>query len=114
MLKSGSSEVRSVHRIGDTNLVEIKNFLKGAIYCWCKNNPDKWFSLRDLMGGENFYWEENPLFVLWEKHKHKGEKEAIKAAGIDAGWLLKKVIIDDIRTFESKIEARTRKYLWVS
>lgn len=114
MLKTGNNVVRSVYGIDDTPLVEINNFLKGSVYCWCKNNPDKWFSLRDLMGGENFYWEENPLIALWEKHKHKGSKEAVKAAGIDAGWLLKKVIIDDCRTFESRIEARTRQYLWVS
>lgn len=113
MLNSGDKTMRSVSGIKEPKQEQIRLFLKGAVYCWCKNNPDKWFSLRDLMGGENFYWEENPLFALWEKHKHKGEKEAVKSAGIDAGWLLKKVIIDDCRTFESRIEARTRQYLWV-
>lgn len=74
--------------------------------CWCKNRSDEWFSIRDLMGGDNFYWEGTPLICLWEKNKD------VVAAGKDAGWLLKKVISDDKRTFETKKEELVRKYRW--
>ena len=45
--------------------------------------------------------------ALYEKN------EDINAAGIDAGWLLKKVIDRDKRHFETKKEELVRKYKWV-
>jgi len=104
----GNSQIRKVRNI--TNEQRIEDFLQGAVYCWCKNNKDKWFALRDLMGGDNFYWEGTPMYSLYEKHKNK--KNAIGLAGKDAGWILKKVINNDKRIFETKKEARTRKYKW--
>ncbi|EKB55933.1 hypothetical protein [Bergeyella zoohelcum] len=99
--------IRDVYGISDEQKNAIMNFLQGAVYCWCKNRSDEWFSIRDLMGGDNYYWEGTPLIALWEKHKDVG------AAGKDAGWLLKKVINNDKRTFETKKEELVRKYKWV-
>ena len=59
--------------------------------------------MRDFMGGTNFYWEGTPLMAIYEKHKD------VKAAGQDAGRLLKKVIERDKRQTEELI----RKYKWV-
>ncbi len=90
---------------------DIKNFLQGAVYCWCKNDKDEWFSLRDLMGGANFHWQGTPLIKLYEKHRYK--KDSVKSAGIDAGWLLKAVINDDERVFETRKRELIRQYRWV-
>lgn len=105
------SEVREVSGITKEEEGAICNFLQGAVYCWCKNRPDEWFSMRDLMGGENFYWEGTPLYVLYQKHESK--ETAIEDAGKDSGWLLKKVINDDKRSFHTKEEFISRKYKWV-
>jgi hypothetical protein len=110
------SEIRDVYDITDEEKQRIVDFLQGAVYCWCKNRPDEWFSMRDLMGGENYYWQGTPLFVLYQKHISKGKdsESAVKDAGIDSGWILKKLINNDTRrTFETKKEELIRKYRWM-
>ena len=109
MLKK-NSEIREVKKITKEDKENIVNFLQGAVYSWCKNN-DKWFALRDLMGGDNYYWEGTPLLALYKKHQDKDN--AVKLAGKDAGWILKKVIEQDKRLFDTKKEDRTRKYKWI-
>ncbi len=105
------SLVRDVHGINEEQKTRIRDFLQGAVYCWCKNRPDEWFSMRDLMGGENYYWEGTPLIALYEKHHE--EDDAVERAGKDSGWLLKRVIDDDSRNFDTKKEELIRKYRWV-
>lgn len=109
------SEIRNVREISNEEKQRIIDFLQGAVYCWCKNKPDEWFSMRDLMGGENYYWEGTPLLVLYTKHKSKGKdwESAVKDAGKDSGWLLKRVINQDQRKFETKKEELIRKYKWI-
>ena len=104
------SKVKNVTGITKEQEVAICSFLQGAVYCWCKNRPGEWFAMRDLMGGDNYYWNETPLIVLYEKHKE--EDDAVRAAGRDSGWLLKKVINDDKRNFETKKDEMVRKYKW--
>jgi hypothetical protein len=60
--------------------------------------------MRDLMGSDNYFWARTPLIILYEKHRNKGNDEASQVvdAGKDSGWLLKRVIHDDPRTFENK------------
>lgn len=108
------SELRDVHGIKDEEKQKIIDFLQGAVYCWCKNRPDEWFSMRDLMGGDNFHWQGTPLFALYQKHENldKDSEQAIADAGKDSGWLLKRVIHDDARMFKHKKEELIRKYLW--
>jgi len=108
-------DLRDVKDINNSQKESIINFLQGAVYCWCKNRPKEWFSMRDLMGGENFYWQGTPLIVLYDKHinKKKTHEQSIEWAGKDSGWLLKKVISDDKRRFETKKENLIRKYRWI-
>jgi hypothetical protein len=110
-----SSEIRDVKGISTVEKQRIKDFLQGAVYCWCKNRNDEWFSIRDLMGGENFDWTGNPMIALYQKHINKGKNDAdaISDAGKDAGWLLKKVVSSDIRQFETTVDELVRKYKWV-
>ena len=103
--------IREVYEITDREREKIMDYLQGAVYCWCKNKPNEWFSLRDFMGGENYYWEGTPLIALYNKHSSK--TTAVKDAGKDGGWLLKKVIHRDERKFETKVESLVRQYKWV-
>lgn len=107
------SEIRDVHGITTAEKQRIYDFLQGAIYCWCKNRSDESFSIKDLLGGENFDWKGTPLIVLYEKHIRNGKKydEAVAAAGKDAGWIAKKVLSDDSRTFETT-SGYVRSYKW--
>jgi len=109
------SEIRDVHDLTNEDKQRIIDFLQGAIYDWCKNKPNEWFSMRDLMGGENYDWKGTPLFLLFEKYRGKGKSidSAIDYAGKDSGWLLKQVIHSDKRLFETKIQERIRKYRWI-
>jgi hypothetical protein len=109
------SEIRNVNDITDNEYQRIYDYLQGAVYCWCKNRKGEWFSARELFGGENFDWNGTPLIKLFEKHikKGKNEDDSIKDAGKDVGWILKKVIDDDSRDFETKKEELIRKYLWL-
>ena len=105
------SQVRNV-AIPASDIVAICYFLQGAVYCWCKNRPHEWFSMRDLMGGDNYYWQGTPLIALYNKQLTNGSADPVKEAGKESGWLLKKVISDDGRTFETKEEELIRKYRW--
>ncbi len=107
-----SSETREVGGITSQQKQRICDFLQGAVYCWCKNRADEWFSMRDLMGGDNYDWDGTPLFVLYQKHEGVSD-DPVGDAGKESGWLLKKVISDDQRVFESMREEQIRKYRWV-
>ncbi len=108
-------EIRDVNGISQEAKQRIVDFFQGAIYCWCKNRPDEWFSIRDLMGGDNFYWEDTPLESLFVKHISKGKsgEDATKDAGKDAGWLLKHTLNEDRREFNIKKEELVNKYQWI-
>ena len=110
MITKGNSELRAVSGLSSDEERDIINFLQGAVYCWCKNRKDEWFSLRDLMGGENYYWNDTPMIKLWEKHHNLGKDDPVIEAGKDGGWILKKVIANDKRKFETKEEDMIRKY----
>lgn len=111
----GNSRLRRVTGLSAADRDRILDFLQGAVYCWCKNRERaEWFSLRDLMGGENFFWAGTPLITLWRKHDGRS-RNPVKAAGIDGGWLLKRVIVIDRRTFRTRLaDSFIREYQWDS
>lgn len=98
---------------------DICNYLHGAVYYWCKNckeengNP-KWFAARDFLGGENYSWAGTPLYSLYQKHIDEGDDNdtSIQKAAIDAGILLKKVISEDKRLFDTEVFGLVRHYRW--
>lgn len=115
MLVGENHEFRNVTNIDQNDLKLINAFIQGAIYSWSKNvGKDHWFAVRDLFGGENFYWEETPLMALFEKQKKMGKKgeESIKASAKDLGWITKNVINEDKRTFETRKAGLVRQYRW--
>lgn len=87
---------------------KIKLFLRGMVYCWCKNvrdgiNSSKWFYARDLVGGKSFSWDDTPLKVLNEKY------DTEKTASQALGNLLYEVLDEDTKHFEINQE-RDAKY----
>ena len=101
-------KIREVHVIDDEVKQRIKDFLQGAVYCWCKNRKNDWFTARELLGGDNRNWSRTPMQALY---RAVGDEEQ---AGKEAGWLLIRVIEDDKRYFETeKVEGDWgRKYRW--
>lgn len=100
----------------DQEVLEIRSYLQGAVYCWCKNrktekDEPEWFAARDLFGGDNYYWEGTPLFALYNWHKENKAKDPVRMAGRDVGNLLRDVIEDDRRKFCTKGGYR-RLYKW--
>ena len=115
MALTPESEVRDVLGIEEDDKNRIRAFLQGAVYCLCKNQENRWFSLRDLMGGDNSNWDRTPLFALYQKQENAGLSvpAAIEQAGKEGGWLLKRIISDDLRLFETKEEKLIRQYRWI-
>jgi hypothetical protein len=44
--------------------------LQGAVYFWCKNRKNEWFAARDVLGGDNYYWQSAPMYLLCEKSEN--------------------------------------------
>lgn len=113
-----SSEFRDVHGITDEEKELVKAFMQGAVYSWVKNCSGVPFTVRDLVGGENYNWEGTPLQALYTKHVDCGKEHesAVEAAARDLGWLTKTVLHDDRRHFEvTKVGGKLGKvssYRW--
>lgn len=105
MLIGNEHVLRDVKGLDSIKKDRIICFMQGAIYSWVKNRKGEWFAIRDLVGGDNYYWEGTPLENLWLKQTEilgiTGEK-AIEGAAKDLGWITKKLLHDDKRTFETK------------
>lgn len=97
------SKIREVKGISQSEKQRIMDYLQGAVYCWCKNHQKEWFSARDFLSAQNYNWQGTPMQVLYQKHIEKGKDsdDSVKGAGKDAGWILKKVIDQDKRSFET-------------
>jgi hypothetical protein len=109
------SELRDVNGISAENKSSIKAFMQGAVYSWIKNNENKPFAVRDLMGGENTDWTHTPLEMLYSKHINSGKDSdsAFTAAAIDLGWLVKSMLFEDKRIFKVGDAGRANSYYWV-
>ena len=110
-----STQLRAVRGLTANDLPPIHTYLQGAVYAWVKDRRAQVFALRDLVGGANFDWSGTPLSALYEKHIRlgKAEAEAIKAAGRDAGWILKSVLQADLRMFDRLQVGRSIGYRWI-
>ena len=105
---------RVVHGVGDEAIHDIMNFLQGSVYCWCKNRKGEPFAARDLLGGDNYYWQDTPMMALYEHYLDGNDDKhdyAVEEAGKAAGRLLYQLLLDDKREFRTWKEF-TRMYLW--
>lgn len=94
----------------------IYSYLQGAVYRRCNQDPNDWFAARDLVGEKNYYWQGTPLIVVYEHFRaanlNKSSRYAVKQAAKAIGHMLKRVIVDDKRTFDTCIKGRVRHYKW--
>ncbi len=90
---------------------EIRAFLQGATYCWCKNHNAKPFVLHNLVASN---WGGTPLDALYWKHRNMGKDNdaANDQAGKEAGKILKSVLYEDTRDFEL-IDEYNNTYSWM-
>ena len=110
----GLTRYKRVNGFTDEQLNLMRAFLQGAVYSWCKNRKDEWFAARDLLGGDNYYWQGTPLMPLYTYYLNGDEDNhdyAVEEAGKAAGRLLKEVLIHDKRTFATE-KGYTRRYRW--
>ena len=114
MLKN-NDVVHEVRGLTAEHETQIAAFMQGAVYCWVKNRFAEPFALRDLFGGENTIWTDTPLQVLYSRQAALGKTpaEAHEQAAKDAGWLLKKMLRDDQRTFTCQKDGLVNHYVWV-
>lgn len=92
------------------DIKDIQNYLLGAINCFIRRNNDTWFKAKDIIIND---WNGTPLQVIYDFFESKGlsEEEARKQAGMCLGKILRKVIFDDQRTFETrKTQDNPREY----
>ena len=66
------------------------------------------------MGGDNYFWQGTPLVSLFDRHIAAGRSDptAVSLAGKEGGWLLKDVIVNDSRVFDTRLAFRIREYRW--
>lgn len=105
---------RAVHGISSEQRHNIMHFLQGSVYCWCKNRKDEAFAARDLLGGDNYYWQATPMMVLFEYYRNGDDSNnayAVKEAGKAAGRLLYQLLYEDKREFQTWGDY-TRMYRW--
>lgn len=78
--------VLKVAWVSDLQRNNMQLFLKGTVYCWCKNRKGVWFAARNLLGGDNHYWQGTPLINLFTHYQYKGysDEDAVSMAGKDA------------------------------
>lgn len=90
--------------------------LQGAVYRRCNENPNDWFAARDLVGGKNYYWQGTPLIVVYEQFRkanpNKSSEYAEEMAAKAIGHMLKRVIVDDKRTFDMRKQDMVNQYIW--
>lgn len=111
--------IREVNSVTPAEKQRIMDFLKEAVYCWCNNHPDDWFTAVDFVGGNNANWDGTPLIAITNHYLNAGKTlaEAEDQAGKDLGMILKIVLKNgQTRTFgtiEKKKAGRWRQYRWV-
>lgn len=102
MLTGDNINTRQVYGLTDEEVREIRAYLQGSVYCWCNTRKDEWFKAQDFLGGGNTFWEGTPVYRLYERLLPKGHNYAHEQAAKDAGRILKSVLADDTRTFETR------------
>lgn len=102
MLIGDNTRTQAVRKLlSAEDLQSIKNFLRKEIDSWCKTNKGEWFYAHNLVGGD---WEYNDLRVLYYRYRESGKSHdyAFSQAARDVGKILKQVLVEDSRTFETK------------
>jgi len=107
MLIDGSVR-RKKFGINEIKLKAIESLLQEAICRWVENEKSEPFAINDLVSDENNSWVKTPLQILYKKYEKssKNKEIAFRKARIDLGWILKNVLDEDKRIFNSKKSLR--------
>ena len=101
--------------LSDDEINEIKNFLHGAVFCWCRNckedNGDqKWFNLNNLIGeATSANWKDTPLIKLFDWHNNNNDYG--DRSIMDAGKILHKLLDSNNRFFLGEKDGAWQ-YMW--
>lgn len=112
MINNMKSSVRQMRiEMENRDIKFAKEYVKGAVHSFCKNNSKEPFSVRILFGGANKDWHGTALQCIYEYYRDtvKDPKPANRAA-IYVGYLLKSVLNDDRREFECVGKDTGNKY----
>lgn len=113
MLIGDNTNTQQVSGLSEAEKREIRAYLQGAVYCWCNSSQKgKWFKAQDFLGGNNTFWEGTPIYRLYERLLPKGHDYAHEQAGKDAGRILKSLLNEDARAFETR-KGFVREYRWL-
>ncbi len=110
MIKDKSKIYSVSAKISEDEMNLAIAFIKGAVHCFCKNNPEQTFSVKTLFGGANNDWNDNPLQVFYDYYSKSGCVDAEKRAAQDVGKLLKSVLDDDKRRLFVENTNFTKEY----
>ena len=113
MLNDSADAVKKVGGLSPEQERRVRDFLQGAVYCWCKSKKNQWFSCRDLIGGDKKNWQETAMQELYNNNRRKQSSDPYKQSAVDAGCLLKSVLRDDKRGFDQgETKSRVKRYRW--
>lgn len=101
-------------------LNDINTCLKTVINTYLNTtgkNNGIWFSLSDLIGGENKFWP-NPIKQVYNVYVAYNENTAFSNSAKDMGWVLLKILHEDNRNFRTEHRYKKGKYVraytWVN
>ena len=100
--------VESRRDLTEEQIQEIKSELKRLVNVCINIDNKKWFTLRDVVGGENRVWNE-PLIFVYNVYKVIDESSAKKNSALDLGFFLKNMLYYDERSFEQGYKYIGRK-----
>lgn len=122
--------VRTIKSLSESDLPKARAYIRDAVYDWCKNKPNEVFAVRDLFGGVNTDWVGAPwagtplqaIYSYWSSWfmgsypsltTYERHQKVLSQAARDVGCLMKQVLQDDERKFESCNAGGTKGYKWV-
>lgn len=108
----GINNVDSMPTTEENNII---SYLQGSVYTWCNNHPNEWFNARNFAADENKDWSNTPLIYLYTRRINSGmsEEDARRQAKFDLGNILKSVVHNDVRFYETKSINGLRNYRWL-
>lgn len=112
-LTTGKGEISAI--LSEAEKEIIKEYIKGGVHSFCKNNPNDVFSVAILFGGNNKDWNGTALQILYDKNLNSGNScDPYNQAACDAGCLLREVLEEDKRReFEYAGKATGHQYKFV-
>ena len=114
-MENESTEFHPTTKLSDDEMTAIKNFLHGAVFCWCRNckedNGDqKWFSLHDLIGeATSANWKDTPLIKLFDWYRNNSDYGESSAK--HTGKILKQLLDSNEQIFYGEKDGAWQ-YMW--